>query len=147
MRPALALPVMFALAAGCAPAMHLTYPGVGVLDRDVELLGPVTVCRGGGCCSTEDGCQWPLSLTNPPEAYTYQAALRDRVVKKYGVPASDVVLGDISVETENELVGTVRSWKATAQAGRRRSASAGASSREDRLRELEGLFARGVISR
>ncbi len=108
---------------GCVPRMHLVYPGVGVLDSSVEMLGPVTACGGGLCCGQPEGCQWPLALTNPPEAYTYQAALRSKAVAKYGVPASEVVLGDIEVQTENEIVGTVRGWLATAQAARRRPAA------------------------
>ena len=68
-------------------------------------------------------------------------------VKKYGVPGNEVVLGDISVETENELVGTVRGWRATAQAGRQRTHTAQAPpSTEDRLRELDRLLERHVIS-
>jgi hypothetical protein len=67
-------------------------------------------------------------------------------VKKYSIPANEVVLGDIAVETDNELVGTVRGWKATAQAGRRRPTAPGPAGVEDRLRTLDGLRSHGAIS-
>jgi hypothetical protein len=100
---------------GCAA--RLTYPGLGTFDPRTETLGAVTVCRGGGCCDTDEGCQWPLALSAPPEAYTYQAALRDKAARVYHVPAEEIVLGDIAVEVVAELVGTVRAWKATATVG------------------------------
>ena len=120
-----------------------------MLDSSVEMLGPVTACAGGLCCGEEEGCQWPLALTNPPEAYTYQAALRAKAVQQYGIPATEIVLGDIAVETENELVGTVRGWRATAQAGHRRLGGAERKDRRgdrtERLRELEQLREAGLL--
>jgi hypothetical protein len=50
------------LVAGCAPRMHLSYPGLGLMDSSAQMLGPVSACAGGLCCGEEDGCQWPLSL-------------------------------------------------------------------------------------
>ena len=128
---------------GCAT--HLTYPGTAPFDDSVQMLGPVTACAGGGCCGEEEGCQWPLALTNPPDAYTYQAALRDKAVRRYGVPPEEVVLGDIAVETEAELVGTIRGWKATAQAGRR-AVTTSTQTPAARLEALEQLRQRGLIS-
>jgi hypothetical protein len=62
--------------------------------------------------------------------------------EKYGVPANEVVLGDIAVETENEIVGTVRGWRAAAQAARpRETVTAGPGDRESRLRGLEAISA------
>jgi hypothetical protein len=145
MRTLLAVIVVLGVA-GCTPKMHLTFPGgMGPWDSGVQSLGPVVACGGGGCCGTDEGCQWPLALTNPPEAYTYQAALRSDAAKRYSVPSNEVVLSDIAVELDTELVGTVRGWKATATAGRKAVTASGTS--EERLRELQGLLDKGLIDR
>ena len=146
MRPLLVLALVLTVG-GCTPQMHLTFPGgLGRWDSAVQSLGPVVACAGGGCCGTDAGCQWPLALTNPPEAYTYKAALRDNAAKKYKVSPEEIVLGDIAVALDAELVGTVRGWKATATAGRRRGAEV-KGTREDRLRELKDLLDKGLVDR
>jgi hypothetical protein len=134
---------LLAVLTGCAT--HLTYPGTGPLGHPVQVLGPVTACAGGGCCGQDEGCQWPLALTNPPDAYTYQAARREKAARRYGVPADEVVLGEIAVRTEAEIVGTIRGWRATAQAGRRARAGA-ATSASGRLDALDRLRDEGRLS-
>lgn len=90
----------------------VTFPPYGSWTPEVETLGPVRAESGG----------WPLSLKAPPPEYTFHSALRSVAHGTYGVPENEVVLGEVSVEFMSELDGTIRSWKASAIAGRNRNA-------------------------
>jgi hypothetical protein len=40
----------------------------------------------------------------------------------YGVPENEIVIGEVEVKYSSEIDGTIRSWVATAVAGRNRGA-------------------------
>jgi hypothetical protein len=96
------------LLCGCASNLkYAPYPASGLDAPGVKVLGPVAADSG----------KWPLSLNVPPPDYTYYAALRDKAAGQYSVPQNQVVLGEVSVNYTAEVVGTIRSWKASAIAG------------------------------
>lgn len=94
-----------------------------------------------------------MSIAVPPPAETYQQGLVQDAVKRYGVPADEVVLKGVSVTLYTEIVGTVRGWAAEATAGRKAEAPAHpkdqaaqkAGSIEERLRNLKALHDQGLI--
>ena len=102
---------------GCGISNSQIYPGTALTpdlkENGVEILGQVEACQGGFCHG-----QWPMSLTVPPPASTYHAALRKEAAKQYTVPESEIVLGEVNVGYYTELNGTIRGWKANAPAGR-----------------------------
>ena len=101
--------VALALLAGCTSMVK--YPPFGEWTVTTEELGPVTANSG----------KWPLSLKTPPPEYTYYSALRSVARGMYGVPENEIVLGEVDVKFSSEIDGTIRSWTATAKAGRNRS--------------------------
>jgi hypothetical protein len=140
------------LFAGCSgQRQHVAYANLGVWDTAVRSLGPVEACQGGFCCP-EGNCEWPLSLTVPPPEETYYRALVDDAVKRYHVPANEVVLDRVTVELITEIVGTVRGWSAKATAGHKPAATDGngpssaPTSAEERLRQLESLHTKGLLT-
>lgn len=148
---------MTALVSGCAMMETQTSPGLLSWDDSVELLGPVSFCKGEFCRGTDEGSQSALSLALPPEAPTYYSALQQKASSIYRVPVEEVVLSEVLITLSTEAVGTVRAWKADANAGRRRpKAEAKAerrppqvdppSSIKDRLRKLKELREEGLIS-
>ena len=153
--PRIWLPAALLLAlfvqSGCV--QRLPYPSFGVWNDQVKLLGPVSACQGGFCCPNGQ-CQWPLALAVPPPAGTYHRALVDDAVNRYDVPADEVVLKDVQVKLNTEVVGTVRGWSAEAIAGRRPlaahvavpPAASAPGAVEERLRQLDDLHSRGVVS-
>lgn len=153
------LAALVALGAGLALALNgcatrMVVANLGSWTTDTAMLGPVAACQGGFCCHDDGRCEWPMSLTVPPPAETYQHALVQDAVKRYGVVASDVVLKDVSVELHTEVVGTVRGWAAKAIAGRKPGAPSGSNGDADakpdsiemRLRNLKALHDQGLIT-
>ena len=94
------------------------------------MLGEVTACQGALCKKDDGGHECRLSLPAPPPAYTYQSALAKKAAKQYGIPESDVVIGEMKVGYYAEMIGTIRGWKADAPVGKslKRSGSMSASS-------------------
>lgn len=112
-----------AVLTGCAASMNtVVYPGTGashdLREAGVDILGPVEACQGGRCHG-----QWPMSLTVPPPATTYQAALRKAAAEQYHVPEQDIRLSEITVGFHAEINGIIRGWVAKAIAGRARSST------------------------
>ena len=68
-----------------------------------------------------------MSLTVPPPASTYHAALRKEAAKQYNVPEGEIVLGEVNVGYYSELNGTIRGWKANAPVGRTKKRGGSAS--------------------
>lgn len=101
------LALALALLTGCATAVK--YPPTANWTPEIKELGPVKADSG----------KWPLSLNAPPHEQTYYSALKTKAAKQYGVPVDQIVLGEVDVEFSSELVGTIRSWKATAVAGQK----------------------------
>lgn len=114
---------------GCGISNSQVYPGTALTpdlkEQGVEILGQVEACQGGFCHG-----QWPMSLSVPPPASTYQAALRKEAAKQYNVPENEIVLGEVNVGYYSELNGTIRGWRASAPVGRsqKRSESTSPSS-------------------
>ena len=99
------------LCAGCASTIkYPPYPSANW--SGIKTFGIVKADSGA----------WPLSLNSPPPDYTYYSALQIQAAKQYGVPQSQIVLGEVSVNYMAEVVGTIRSWKATAIAGQNTNA-------------------------
>ncbi len=154
----LAVIAMAALASGCAMVESpTTRPGLLSWDDTVELLGPVSFCKGELCGASDEGPQSALDLAVPPEAPVYYSALQQKASSIYRVPVEEVVLGEVIVTLSTEAVGTVRGWKADANAGRRRPKEEAKverrqqkddapSSIKKRLRELQELRDEGLIS-
>jgi hypothetical protein len=118
--------VLTSLIMGCGISATSIYPGTAstfdLKEPGVTVLGEVSTCQGGFCKNDETGrTEWPLSLSAPPPASHYQAALRRRAAKIYNVYERDVVLSEITVGFYNELNGTVRGWEAKAMAGKKTS--------------------------
>ena len=116
--------LLTSLIMGCGISATSIYPGTALTfdlnEPGVKLLGEVQTCQGGFCKNDETGrTEWPLSLSAPPPASHYQAALRRRAAKIYNVFERDVVLSEITVGFYNELNGTVRGWEAKAMAGKK----------------------------
>lgn len=111
------------LLTGCGVTKSSLYPGTGqtpsLQEAGVTILGEVTACQGGFC----EG-QWPLSLPQPPPAYTYQRAIQQKAAKQFGVPEAEIVVGEIAVGYHAELIGTIRGWEATALVGRKTGGAA-----------------------
>ena len=116
----------------CAP-----YPSAEAWTPEVKKLGIVTADSG----------KWPLSLHSVPPDYTFYAALRSVASGTYGVPESEIVLGEVTVQIGAELDGTIRDWKATAEAGQKSGApvSVGKTPSEALL-ELKKLLDAGAIT-
>jgi len=93
------------------------YGNYGTWSDGVQPLGPVSWC-GGGCNQKGEGSIWPLSLPGPPSEATIHEALARKTASQYSVPESEVVLKNVNVKLSTEMVGTVRGWTATADAGR-----------------------------
>lgn len=108
---------------GCGVTKSSLYPGTGqtpsLQEAGVTILGEVTACQGGFC----EG-QWPLSLPQPPPAYTYQRAIQKKAATQFGVPEAEIVVGEIAVGYHAELIGTIRGWEATALVGRKTGGAA-----------------------
>lgn len=104
---------LFALVLLCVPLVGcqsvVKYPPSPAWGTDVRVLGTVTADSG----------RWPLALNVPPPEYTYQAALRAKASTQYNVPENQIVLGEVTVKFLTEVVGTIRSWEATAMAGQK----------------------------
>jgi hypothetical protein len=97
----------------------------------------------------------PMSLTVPPPAATYHAALRAKAARTFHVPEAEIVVGEVKVGYYAEIVGTIRGWTATAPVGRRvvigrpNSSDAGvadADSVPERLKLLDSLLRQGLIN-
>lgn len=106
------------LLTGCSVTKSSLYPGTAqtptLQEAGVTILGEVTACQGAFC----EG-QWPLSLPQPPPAYTYQRAIQKKAATQFSVPESEIVLGEIAVGYHAEMIGTIRGWEATAMVGRK----------------------------
>lgn len=92
---------------GCSTVSK--YPPTAEWGPDVKLLGPIKADSG----------RWPLSLNVPPADQTYYSALKTAAAKQYGVAENSIVLSEVTVEFGTEMVGTIRSWRASAVAGQR----------------------------
>lgn len=109
---------------GCSVTKNTLYPGTAqtpnLQEKGVKTLGEVTACQGAWC-KKEDGSgyEWPMSLPQPPPAYTYQRAIQKKAAKQYGIPEEEIVVGEISAGYHAEMIGTIRGWEASAQVGRR----------------------------
>ena len=149
------------LLSGCSVSATAVYPGTSLTfdlrEDGVQILGEVTACQGAFCKNDETGqTEWPMSLTGPPPAATYQAAIRKNAVRIYNVPEGQIVVGEVKVGYYNELNGTVRGWTATAPVGRRTAVTrserleSGSATKTDtvpdRLRLLDGLRREGLIT-
>ena len=69
------------LLSGCSVSATSVYPGTSLTfdlrEDGVQILGEVTACQGAFCKNDETGqTEWPMSLTVPPTAATYKAAIR-----------------------------------------------------------------------
>ena len=111
MKPLMVLALAVVLC-GCQSVVKYAPPNQW--SADVRTLGPVMADSG----------RWPLALNVPPPEYTYAAALRVKAAIEYKVSESEVVLGEITVKYWAEMVGTIRSWEATAIAGQKPSPTA-----------------------
>lgn len=121
---------------GCTSIVRVApFPNGEAWSAEVKRLGIVTADSG----------RWPLSLHSLPPEYTFQAALRSAAGQRFGVPEGEIVLGEATVKIMAEIDGTIRSWKATAEAGQRKSQS-GEKSPSAVLVELKKLLDAGVIS-
>jgi len=110
---------------GCGVTKSSMYPGTAqtpdLKEQGVQRLGEVTACQGSFCKKDEGGYEWPISLPQPPPAYTYQRAIQKKAAKQYGIPEQEIVVGEIAVGYHAELIGTIRGWEATAMVGRKRA--------------------------
>ena len=109
---------------GCSVTKNSLYPGTGqtpdLHESGVAPLGEITACQGAFCKKDDGGMEWPMSLPQPPPAYTYQRAIQKKASKQFGVPEDEIVVGEIAVGYYTEMIGTIRGWEATAMVGRRR---------------------------
>jgi hypothetical protein len=123
---------------GCTSVLKVApYPTSGPWGDDVRRLGTVSASSG----------PWPLSLHSMPPDYTFHAALRAKAASQFGVPESEVVLGEVTVNLGSELDGTIRDWKVTAEAGQRRTPEpTKEKSPSNALIELKKLFDAGAIT-
>lgn len=119
----LLLAIALLLLTGCSVTKSSLYPGTAktpsLQEAGVTILGEVTACQGAFC----EG-QWPLSLPQPPPAYTYQRAIQKKAATQFNVPESEIVLGEIAVGYHAEMIGTIRGWEATAMVGRKSAGEA-----------------------
>jgi len=128
---------LLAFSSACTSMIKVApYPDATPWADDVKHLGAVTADSG----------LWPLSLHSAPPDYTFQSALRAKASSQYGVPQEEIVLGEISVQIGSELDGTIRDWKATAEAGQRKVMAKKARSETESLIELKKLLDAGVIT-
>jgi hypothetical protein len=132
MRTLLLLGVM--ILTGCKSMITLPPSPNEEWGDDVKRLGLVKADSG----------LWPLSLRSVPPEYTFQSALRRNAASKFGVPEPEVMLGPTMVEIGAELDGTIRDWKATAEAGQRKQTTRGDTSAA--LMALKKLFDAGAIT-
>lgn len=116
------------LLTGCGVTKSSLYPGTAqtptLQESGVTILGEVTACQGGFCKKADGGYEWPLSLPQPPPAYTYQRAIQQKAAKQFGVPEAEIVVGEIAVGYHAEMIGTIRGWEATAMVGRKSAGEA-----------------------
>lgn len=134
--PLLALAIGAALLTGCTSMINVPpYPAADAWSPDVKPLGTVTADSG----------RWPLSLNSVPPNETFYAPLRAKAAAKYSVPESEVVLRNISVKIGAEMDGTIRDWKATAEAGDKKGGATGSSVAAS-LFELKKLLDEGAIT-
>lgn len=155
------LACMSMLVSGCSVSSTSVYPGTGLTfdlrEDGVQALGQVTACQGGFCKNDETGrTEWPMSLTVPPPAETYQAAIRKKAGRIHNVPEEQIVVGEMKVGDYTELVGTIRGWTATASVGRKTAITQSGRSEAgegtptgtvpDRLRLLENLRRQSLIT-
>jgi hypothetical protein len=115
------------LSAGCM-STPTPYPGTGLTpdlrEEGIMILGEITACKRSMCKKEGgSGYEWPMSLTAPPPAYTYQTALLKKAAKLYQVPENQLVLGEMKVGYYAEMIGTIRGWEATAPVGRKTTPS------------------------
>ena len=135
---------VLALFSGCSSVIKLApYPDSKPWGDEVKLLGTVMADSG----------RWPLALQSTPPEYTFFSALRTRAAMTYRVPDDEIVLRDVTVRIKSEVVGTIRSWHASAIAGRRitkpepsKSAAESPKSAADSLLELKRLLDAGAIT-
>lgn len=129
---------LLALFSGCTSVVKFApYPTADAWSGDVKTLGTVEADSG----------KWPLSLHAQPSEYTYYSALRAKAAKTYSVPESEIVLGEVEVKIGAELDGTIRDWKASAQAGQKKAGAAiAAKSSADALMDLKKLLDAGAIN-
>lgn len=125
------------LTAGCTSIVKVApYPSVTAWSNPaVKKLGPVSADSGA----------WPLSLHAVPN-YTIQSALRSNASDKYRVPADQIVLSESTVQVGAEMDGTIRDWKATAEAGQLANGG-GSETPTQKLTELKKLLDAGLISK
>jgi hypothetical protein len=121
---------------GCSSVVKFPATAAQPWDASVKKLGTVSADSG----------RWPLSLNQAPTEYTYYSALKKKAAATYIVPEQEVVLGEVSVEISAEINGTVRSWKATAEAGQAKTAGVTGKSAGDALLELKKLLDAGAIT-
>lgn len=121
--PSLILALLLLFLTGCGVTKSSLYPGTAqtptLQEAGVTILGEVTACQGAFC----EG-QWPLSLPQPPPAYTYQRAIQKKAATQFSAPESEIVLGEIAVGYHAEMIGTIRGWEATAMVGRKSGSGA-----------------------
>jgi hypothetical protein len=124
----LACPVTAFLLSGCSVTKSSLYPGTAqtpnLQEQGVQLLGEVTACQGAFCKKEDGGYEWPMSLPQPPPAYTYQRAIQKKAATHYGVPEAEILVGEIAVGYHAEMIGTIRGWEATAMVGRKQTREA-----------------------
>jgi hypothetical protein len=134
----LGLACALALLTGCTSVIKVApFPDSTPWGDDVRPLGTVMAKSGA----------WPLSLHSAPPDHTFYSALRANASSQFGVPEPEIVLGEVTVQIGAEMDGTIRDWKATAEAGQRKVAAAPkAKSAADSLIELKKLFDAGAIT-
>lgn len=117
------LALILLVLSSCGINKSSLYPGTSqtpdLRESGVQVLGEVTACQGAWCKKEGGGYEWPIGLSHPPTALTYQKAIREKAAKQYGIPEEEIVLGEISVGYRTELIGTIRGWEATAPVGRK----------------------------
>ena len=121
---------------GCVSVVKYPPSPAAAWGPDVRKLGTVTATSG----------KWPLSLQSIPPDYTFYSALRSVTSGTYGVPETEIVLGEVTVQIGAELDGTIRDWKATADAGQEKTAKPAPKSTADALIELKKLLDVGAIT-
>lgn len=121
--PSLILALLLLFLTGCSVTKSSLFPGTGqtpgLQEAGVVILGEVTACQGGFCKKEGGGYEWPLSLPQPPPAYTYQRAIQKKAATQFSIPESEIVLGEMAVGYHAEMIGTIRGWEATALVGRK----------------------------
>lgn len=88
-----------------------------------------------------------LVLRSALPGQTFYSALQVQAASQYSVPEQEVVLREVTVQIGAERDGTIRDWKATAEAGQKKGGAAAkpAKSAADSLLELKELLDAGAI--